>query len=168
MAPVYGAAEIAIDRLRRTTWRLVALIEFTMLSGRASLPGSMPVHGFKTIPMTSLGQLIPEAYLGERPWWVNPFENIAAVEFNHRLLAIFAVIAVLAFESLGTPLQTVARLADGNRLARGHGADPELGLGIATLMLFVPVWHGALHQAGGLMLLTLAKITARRLTRQIA
>jgi cytochrome c oxidase assembly protein subunit 15 len=44
----------------------------------------------------------------------------------------------------------------------------QVGLGVSTLLLYVPVWLGALHQAGALILLTLALLTTQRLRRLAA
>ena len=100
------------------------------------------------------GRLIPEDYAALRPLALNAFENVAAVQFNHRVLAVGTAVAVLALWIWSRRLA----LAPGARhvidlvLAMG-GA--QLGLGIAALILVVPVWLGALHQAGALALLSL-------------
>ncbi len=94
------------------------------------------------------GGLLPPDYGHLSPWWVNAFENAAAVQFHHRWLAVVAVAGCLAFG-----------------LGRGHGglaamAVVQMGLGVATLLAGVPVWLGALHQAGAFLLFTLALVAA--------
>ena len=165
MVPVYGHAETGIDRLRKTAWWLIALIGLTMLSG-AFVAGLDAGRSYNTFPLMD-GQLIPEAYWADEPWWLNPFDNIAAVQFNHRLLAIISVIAVIAFAlwshrfraSMGS-LSAIGLLA--------MTALVQAGLGIATLLMFVPVWLGALHQAGAMIVLTLALFVAHHLRRRSA
>jgi len=163
--PVYGIAEVAIDRLRCGSWWLVALIGLTMLAG-AFVAGLDAGHAYNTFPLMD-GRLVPQAYLDSRPWWINPFENIAAVQFDHRVLAVLTLAAVLAF----------AFWAQRFNLSRGSSAMigalaavvlAQFALGVATLLLFVPVWLGALHQAGALVLLTLTLLATQRLRRQLA
>ena len=165
MRPVYGIAENAIDRLRRGSWWLVALIGLTMLAG-AFVAGLDAGHAYNTFPLMD-GRLVPQAYLDSRPWWINPFENIAAVQFDHRVLAVLTLAAVLVF----------VFWAQRFNLSRGSSAMigalaavvlAQFALGVATLLLFVPVWLGALHQAGALVLLTLALLATQRLRRQLA
>jgi cytochrome c oxidase assembly protein subunit 15 len=161
--PVYGLAETAIDRLRRAAWWLVGLIGLTMLSG-AFVAGLDAGRAYNTFPLMD-GRLVPAAYLADRPWWINPFENIAAVQFDHRVLAIVTLAAVLGFAFWAQRF----RLSLGSTAIIGALAAMvllQVGLGVATLLLFVPVWLGALHQAGALVLLTLALVTTQRLRRQ--
>ncbi len=163
MRPVYGIAEAAIDRLRGGAWWLVGLIGLTMLSG-AFVAGLDAGHAYNTFPLMD-GRLVPEGYLADRPWWANPFENIAAVQFDHRVLAVVTLAAVLVFAFWAQRF----RLSLGSFAVIGTltaMALIQVGLGVATLLLFVPVWLGALHQAGAMVLLTLALLTTQRLMRQ--
>ena len=99
------------------------------------------------------GDFVPEGYADLRPWWLNLFENLAAVQFNHRAFAI-VTLGVAAGLWLWAPRVGLAR--------RGHSAvhvlfamaTLQVVLGVSTLLLVVPVWLGAAHQAGALLLLT--------------
>jgi cytochrome c oxidase assembly protein subunit 15 len=164
MRPVYGQAESAIDRLRAGSWWLVGLIGVTMLAG-AFVAGLDAGHAYNTFPLMD-GRLVPEAYLADSPWWINPFENVAAVQFDHRVLAVLTLVAVLAFTFWAPRF----KLSLGSFSIIGALAAvvlAQFALGIATLLLFVPVWLGALHQAGAMILLTLALVTTQRLRRRM-
>src|SRR3546814_19431454 len=50
---------------------------------------------YNTFPLMD-GELIPSGYGMMTPWIANLFENIAAVQFNHRLLAVAAVTLAMA------------------------------------------------------------------------
>lgn len=93
------------------------------------------------------------AIFAESPWWLNFLETHATIQFTHRTLAVvvFAVLAVFWFK--GIQLRQEARLVKAfNAMALILLA--QLTLGITTLIFVVPVWLGAAHQAGALVLFT--------------
>lgn len=111
---------------------------------------------YNTFPLMA-GRLVPADWAGGLPWWRAPFESVAAAQFHHRLLAVATVAAILVWRlaawRAGPSLpRHLARLAT----ALAATALLQAGLGIATLLAYVPVWLGALHQAGALALFTLA------------
>ena len=83
------------------------------------------------------------------------FEDVTTVQFTHRVLALTTLAAVMAFwfASLRWPLPREGRLAVH---ALAFMALVQVSLGIATLLLAVPVGLGVAHQAGGVLLLTAA------------
>ena len=124
----------------------------TLLSG-AFVAGLDAGMTFNTFPLMD-GRLVPEGLLALSPVWRNPFENVAMVQFDHRVLGILTMAAVvwLWLRGRGAALGPRARLAV-NLAAVAALVQP--GLGIATLLLVVPVPLAAAHQAGGLVLLGL-------------
>ena len=91
--------------------------------------------------------LLPAEY-GEEGL-VDAFENPAAAQFHHRWIAVLAVLAVAG-------LWVKARQNMFAKL-RAHimifFVFCQFLLGVATLLLGVPVWAGALHQLGAVFLL---------------
>ncbi|MCE2510371.1 MAG: COX15/CtaA family protein, partial [Alphaproteobacteria bacterium] len=85
----------------------------------------------------------------------NFLENIPRVQFNHRLLGIASLfgMGVLWVASWKTTLSRRACTALG--LLFGV-AILQVGLGIATLLLVVPLPFGVAHQAGAVLLFTCA------------
>ncbi len=150
--PAYGSRETRIARLRAWTWALLALTSLTVVSG-AFVAGLDAGLYYNTFPLMG-DHFIPPDYVNNLPWWRNSFENAAAAQFNHRILAILAVaaIAILAYASRTRILtglsRSLVRLVVVMALLQG-------GLGIATLLAYVPIWLAALHQAGALTLFTL-------------
>ena len=144
------SAPVVSTGLRRSSWGLGVLAFATVLSG-GFVAGLKAGHAFNTFPLMA-GQWIPPGYLALEPTWRNFFENIATVQFNHRLLAIstFALVLVFvirvikdkALRPLRKPTLTLAGVA-----------TIQVGLGISTLLWFVPVALGAMHQAVALILL---------------
>jgi len=145
------SAPVVSRGLRRASLGLGVLVFVTVLSG-GFVAGLKAGHAFNTFPLMA-GQWIPPGYLALDPIWRNFFENIATVQFNHRLLAIstFALVLVFvirvmkdkALQPLHKPTLTLAGVA-----------TIQVALGISTLLWFVPVALGAMHQAVALILLS--------------
>ena len=128
---------------------LVALVGLTSASG-ALVAGLRAGRVFNTFPLMA-GRLVPPGYGQLSPWWRNLFENPAAVQFDHRVLAVatFAVVVATwtAFRRSAPP--PLVRRLDLTLAA----ALLQLSLGIATLLLAVPVALGVAHQGGAALLL---------------
>ena len=118
---------------------------------------------YNTFPLMD-GRLVPELYFALSPPIVNVFDNPAAVQFNHRLLASVTVILVVFMwitVNRSRPEPRTRLLSNLLILT----VVVQFGLGVATLVLFVPVWLGALHQAGALALFTIAVYLTFELSR---
>jgi cytochrome c oxidase assembly protein subunit 15 len=138
--------------LRRCVTGLLCLIAVTIASGGfvAGLNAGLIYNSFPLMD----GDWVPDDYAALSPFALNFFENIAAVQFNHRLLAMIsaAVVVLIWLWSRRLALSDAAQGAFSLLLA---GVALQVALGISTLLLVVPVWLGALHQAGAVLLLSL-------------
>ncbi len=145
--------------LRRLSIALVSAIFLLILSGAlvAGLDAGLVYNTFPTMG----DQWIPdEVYLADGA--TGFFSTPAAVQFLHRWLAKTVAISILAFWAAArrvpltpaqrTPLDLLAGMA-----------MVQIGLGILTIILQVPVGVAATHQAGALVLYGLAVWTAGRL-----
>lgn len=143
----------ATPALRRALVGLLALVAITIASGGfvAGLNAGLTYNSFPLMD----GDLIPRGYGMMTPWFANLFENIAAVQFNHRLLAVLTVTLAVALWlwSLSRDLAPGAQMGFA---ALAILALIQLALGITALLLVVPVTLGALHQAGAILVLTAA------------
>jgi cytochrome c oxidase assembly protein subunit 15 len=139
--------------LRPALAALAGLVLLTIASG-GFVAGLNAGLIYNTFPLMD-GALVPDGYTTLQPWALNLFENHAAVQFNHRALAILTLTAAIAawIWSRRFALPPRARAAMGLLAAM---AAAQVGLGVSALLLVVPVWLGALHQAGALALLTFA------------
>ncbi len=137
--------------LGRALMALLALLTVTLASG-GFVAGLNAGLIYNTFPLMD-GDVVPASYWQLTPPWLNFFENIAAVQFNHRLLAVTTLAAALGLWlwSLSRPLTSQQKSALALVLMAALG---QLALGIATLLLVVPIWLGALHQAGAIITLT--------------
>jgi cytochrome c oxidase assembly protein subunit 15 len=143
----------AARRLRRRTTWVVGFVFFTIVSG-AFVAGLNAGLAWNTFPLMG-GRVVPPGYSALSPWYLNIFENIAAVQFHHRMLGMAAaVLAVLLW------LSSCAAVPSGPArkafAALAGLALVQVALGITTLLLGVPVLVAVLHQLGAVLVLTAA------------
>ena len=100
----------------------------------------------------------------QTPLWRNFFENIATVQFDHRLLATLVFFSTIVLWVTARRYALPATVKTGLHLMLAT-VFLQVGLGISTLLLHVPVALAATHQAGALLLLTIALYTHHRMTR---
>ncbi len=138
---------------RRTAEGLVLLVALTIAAG-GFVAGTRAGLVYNTFPLMD-GRLVPAGYARLHPFLLNWFENVAAVQFNHRLLAMATAAAVMLVWIAGrrAALPRPARLALHALLA---AAALQAALGVSTLILVVPIPLAAAHQAGAVLLLTAA------------
>lgn len=143
----------AVKRLQRWTGWFAAFVFLTIVSG-AFVAGLDAGRAWNTFPLMG-GRVVPPGYASLSPWYLNAFENIAAVQFHHRLLgmtvALFAVLLWRRSRGVPQPDGTAWPFA-----ALALLAVVQMGLGITTLLLHVPVVMGVLHQLGAVLVLTAA------------
>ncbi|MCK6453515.1 MAG: COX15/CtaA family protein [Alphaproteobacteria bacterium] len=140
-------------RLATFATGLLILVTLTFLAGGfvAGLDAGLL---YNTFPLME-GRIVPPDYGTMTPWWRDWFENRATVQFHHRVLAIATLAAVLVFARQALGGAPPARLRRAT-IALTHVALLQVALGIATLLLVVPVSLAVLHQAGALALFTAA------------
>ncbi|MGI9388013.1 MAG: COX15/CtaA family protein [Methyloligellaceae bacterium] len=101
------------------------------------------------------GAVVPNGLLEMSPWYLNIFENVATVQFNHRMVA-YAVVLWSALhiaktwkaygegpEIVGAALLFIAVIA-------------QAALGIWTLLMQVPIDLGVMHQGGAVIVFAIA------------
>jgi cytochrome c oxidase assembly protein subunit 15 len=109
------------------------------------------------------GSLLPPGGWSLQPWWHNFVENLATIQFTHRVLAIVVMLAVLSYVIRGWRCIAISSSTKNIFTLLLLMLFIQLALGITTLIYVVPVALGAAHQAGALLLLTLAIMTNHRL-----
>ena len=109
---------------------------------------------YNTFPLMG-GRLVPEGMLINEPWWLNFFENTAAVQFTHRLLAIVTVMLVIIYW-VSAQRSTLCGSAQKAVTLLGVLTLCQLALGIATLLTEVVLPLAMLHQLGALAVITSA------------
>jgi cytochrome c oxidase assembly protein subunit 15 len=144
--------------LRRLAFACLAMVSLTIVAGgfTAGLHAGLT---YNTFPLMD-GRLVPDGYTMLHPFIRNLAENVAAVQFDHRLLATITLILVSVLATLGwrsgLPRPLSACLA--------AAVVGQYLLGVTTLLLVVPVSVATLHQSGAALLLTAVLIVVHRLS----
>ena len=148
--------------LRRLAHATLVLVALTILAG-GYVAGTHAGLAYNTFPLMG-GRLVPEGYAVLTPFAWNLIANIAAVQFDHRLLATATVASAMATVGIG-----LARVQAGPArwalLALGVTVLGQYGLGVATLLQGVPVELAAAHQANAVLLLTASLAVVHQLCR---
>ena len=150
---VQRQAEAAAPKWRRAGEAVLGLVGLTIVAG-AFVAGLHAGLIYNTFPLMD-GSFVPAGYAQLQPLARNWFENIAAVQFDHRLLAetTAAAVVLLWLAGRSSALPRPARMALHALLGI---ALLQFALGVATLLFVVPVPLAAAHQANAVLLLTAA------------
>ena len=124
---------------------VVTIVAITIIAG-AFVAGMDAGLLYNEYPLMGDG-LVPIEY-GEEGL-SDPFENPAAAQFHHRWIAVLAVIGVL---TLWRRANRIAHIRN-RGITVGAIVLGQFTLGIITLLNGVPVWMGAAHQLGAVLLL---------------
>ena len=124
---------------------VVTIVAITIIAG-AFVAGMDAGLLYNEYPLMGDG-LVPIEY-GEEGL-SDPFENPAAAQFHHRWIAVLAVIGVL---TLWRRANRIAQIRN-RGITVGAIVLGQFTLGIVTLLNGVPVWMGAAHQLGAVLLL---------------
>ncbi len=140
-------------RLRFTAGLIVCLVLLQIVLG-ALVAGLDAGLTYQTWPMMD-GRLVPEGLWMQAPAWINVFENITTVQFDHRILAYLLVVVTLfhAVDAMRTAGEGPAPARAVYLAALTLG---QAGLGIATLLMGVPILIALAHQAGAMIVLAVA------------
>lgn len=147
---------------RRLAYLVVGLVAMMVVTG-GFVAGIRAGLAYNTFPLMN-GHFVPPEILMLEPWWANLFNNMATVQFNHRLFAWLLIFCVPAL------WWTVRRQVD-DRTARLASTlllawlAVQVGLGVAAVLLRIPVPVAAAHQGGAVVFLALALWTAFELKR---
>lgn len=151
--------------LARSSLVLVGLVYLMILSG-ALVAGTKAGFAYSTWPLMGTSFFPPGLYGGD-PAWLDAFEDITAIQFNHRMFAYFLIVVVAVFATLAWRRVPTPRVRLGVVLL-GLALALQVLLGISTLLLHVPVSLAAAHQGGAVLLLSASLFMAHALRRQAA
>ncbi len=149
-------AGLSLATLFTTAWIFV-----TMMSG-GFVAGLDAGFTYNTFPLMD-GHIVPDGMWANSPWYLNLFENITTVQFNHRVLAETTLLLVIGiwWAVRKSDLPMMVRKAFHALMGM---ALVQVALGITTLLLVVPVSIASLHQAGSVLLFTCALWAVHSLT----
>ncbi len=142
---------------------LVGLVYLMILSG-GLVAGIRAGFAYSTWPLMG-DTFIPRGLYAGTPAWLDMFEDITTVQFNHRMFAYLLVVFIAVFATL------VYRSGQGGRARLAMTLllvtlAVQVMLGISTLLLHVPVALAAAHQCVAMLLLAAALFASHVLVRQ--
>ncbi len=149
-----------VPRYQLTIAGALAVLIFLQAAIGGFVAGTKAGLTYNTWPLMD-GDLVPAGLYSLSPWWVNLFENITTVQFNHRVTAyVICVVAlvhaagVIARSDDPVPVRSAGVLA--------VAVIAQAGLGIWTLLAVpgaggeIPIGLGLAHQGGAAVLLAIA------------
>lgn len=144
LAQTFGAR--AVRAVRVVAAAIVALTFVQIFLGGlvAGLDAGLT---FNTWPLMD-GALIPFNLFTQSPLWLNVFENVGVVQFDHRIGAyvLLAVAVAHAVQARGSPAAPGAYVLAGLIVA-------QAALGVAALVAVVPFGLALAHQFGAVVVL---------------
>jgi heme a synthase len=154
-----GSAWAPAGLRQAATW-LLGLIFVMGLSG-GLVAGLHAGFAYNTFPLMN-GYLVPPEIFMIEPWYLNFFNNMATVQFDHRLIALLLAVLVPWFWIAARRDNLAPRALLGVNLMLVM-LIIQIALGISTLLLVVPVALAAAHQAGAMLLFGAALFTRHAL-----
>jgi len=142
---------VDIDKLTGKSLMILVLVIITMVSG-GFVAGLKAGLIYNTFPLMGDTLIAPGVYVLS-PWYLSALEDAVTVQFNHRLLALTSFFLIVGFYIYSRKLDLPSLTKKLQILVLVAGAL-QVGLGVSTLLLRVPVILGASHQAGALILLS--------------
>ncbi|MBL8525579.1 MAG: COX15/CtaA family protein [Betaproteobacteria bacterium] len=139
---------------------LVAIVSLMVLSG-GLVAGLRAGLAYNTFPLMH-GHVVPPDMFVIDPWYANFIGNLATVQFDHRLIAwlLAALIPMLWWRVQRSNASRPAKWMAHGLLAT---LVAQFTLGVATLLLGVPVAIAATHQAGAMVLFGVSLALAHEL-----
>ena len=146
-------AMVSAPPLRRLAWIITAVVAYMAVTG-GFVAGIRAGSAYNTFPLMNGHLLPPEIFILD-PWYANFFNNMATVQFDHRLGAWLLALLVPWFWLKARRAALAPRANLAINLLLGVLAL-QIALGIATLLLAVPIALAAAHQGGAGLLITAA------------
>lgn len=158
-----GRAGAGVSRSLRAFAASVTVLVFATAIAGAFVAGLDGGRAYNSFPLMA-GRFVPAGYLSLSPWWRNLFENVPAVQFNHRWIGVLTLAGIVALWFRGQAAEMPERTRRWLLLLPAVALG-QVMLGIVTLLLVVPTWLAALHQAGAVILLTASLLVYHGLVR---
>ncbi len=151
--PVGQSFSARLLRVKLWGTTLVVAIFFQILLG-ALVAGIHAGKSHNTWPLMD-GKLLPDGLVSMSPWYLNFFENVLTVQFDHRILAY-----AIFFLCMMQIYLVTTRMGEGRHLRSIAllflAIVGQIALGVWTLLAHVPFALGIYHQAGAIIVLMVA------------
>ena len=154
-----------LHKLGRFASATMVLVFVMILSG-GLVAGIRAGYAYNTFPLMN-GHFVPPEIMLIEPWYRNFFYNMATVQFDHRLIAWMLVLIVPALwiASRHGDLSSRARIAASVMVC---ALGMQFALGVATVLMRVPVVLGTMHQGGAVLFFAAVIWFAHEVMRPVA
>ena len=132
---------------------LTFLIFLMILSG-GLVAGTRAGIPFPTWPLMGDTFIPPQIY-SMTPSWLSAFEDMATIQFNHRIFAYLLTIFIIVF-SIFLFTSNAPRFLKRSAIVLIVCLALQVILGISTLLLYIPIPIAAGHQVGAVALLSVS------------
>ena len=129
--------------------RAIVVLAFVQIALGGLVAGRDAGLTYNTWPLMD-GRLVPHGLRMLQPLWLNMFDNITAIQFNHRIGGYVLTAAILAY---AIAMRKASRPARSRALLLCVLVLAQVAVGIATLVNVVPIPLALAHQALALILL---------------
>ena len=152
-------------RLRFAATGLLVLLLAQMYLG-ALVAGLRAGYIYNTWPLID-GSLVPSAsaLFFDKLLWRNFFENALTVQFDHRMLA-YAIFILALWHALDVARTVKSGPTRAGAFVLAASVALQLALGVATLLLQVPLSVALAHQGLAMVVLTAAAVHAATVTER--
>ncbi len=141
--------------VRAFGWVVLFVVVVMIMTG-GFFAGTKAGYAFNTWPKM-YDRWVPEGLWILQPVWRNFFENIPTVQFVHRCLAMLLAILVIGFWLASRRSQIGFLRVSSNILLILLAI--QIGLGISTLVFFMPIPLAVAHQGGALLVFSVTLFT---------
>ncbi len=138
--------------------RVLFLLIFLQIIAGAFVAGTHAGQAYNTWPLMD-GGFAPSAYFTLKPWWLNIFENIASIQFNHRMLGYGVLLVAMWVWGAARHWREPAIIKSSGWLLAGILF--QIILGIVALLKIVELPYALAHQAGAIFVFLCAVWTMR-------
>ena len=141
------------DSIRKFSIVVTVLIFLQIIAG-AFVAGLDAGLTYNTFPLMD-GKFIPDGLMAMEPRLINLFENVATVQFNHRIIAYIVALSVMGFWLFTIKNTTHKGIIFPVNLLFCIMAL-QVFLGVITLLNAVPIFLASLHQICALVLFSVS------------
>jgi len=130
-----------------SSYLLVGFIFLQIIFG-AFMSGLRAGKSYNTWPLLD-GEIIPDGLFAMTTWYLNFFENILTVQFDHRMLAY--LIIILIFVQLKWMKQLSSKIIYKTTQYLFLFISLQIVIGIFAILYQVPIYLGIIHQIGAVL-----------------
>jgi cytochrome c oxidase assembly protein subunit 15 len=136
----------------RTSAAGVSCAIFLMILSGGLVAGTKAGYIYPTFPLMG-HSFFPEGLYSMKPVWLSAFEDLATIQFNHRIFAYVIVLVVSIFTFFALKFRPTGPTRIGI-LSMFAMMILQVLLGISTLIMNMPIALATAHQGGAVLLLT--------------